>query len=452
MGETPNQGYNLPEQGQENWHEPLNDNFSAIDEDITKTVSRLSGDENGITAVSEDVRGLVFGKGLSARDDPEETDEIVGEDGRVLVESDIEVTNSGEGEGEVVQGVTNNVLAFRTIQGVGLGVPVLKGLGPASGPPFNTIDFKSLLSVGNGVPVLSETQPPGEKEVYFNTLKNVGGGAEVLAGFLDGDDDTDIDFRTLKGGDCIDVSQLNTEIRISWDCPLWVPVDDGDDNDSNDKVTPQYPDGTIITGIKTEASYAKEGGFGKFGIGDSDRSFRVEFQPASSGLAMKMDTELGENVLRFEKPTDSDPSKLWMRGDLQVAGSKDFVETVDTDEGPKEVAYSATEADTPHTETSGVAELEDGRVEISLPEHFAWVTSEEEPLMIQTTPYSADSAGLAVVERSLERLVIEDLDSTGQYEFAYTVRGTREGYEDKEVVSSQTVGPDSTPEPGTADD
>lgn len=31
---TPNRGYNLPERGDENWDVPLNENFSAIDEDI----------------------------------------------------------------------------------------------------------------------------------------------------------------------------------------------------------------------------------------------------------------------------------------------------------------------------------------------------------------------------------------------------------------------------------
>jgi hypothetical protein len=128
--------------------------------------------------------------------------------------------------------------------------------------------------------------------------------------------------------------------------------------------------------------------------------------------------------------------KMWVTagGDVEAQGAKNFVETVDTDDGEKEVVYTASESGTAHTEESGVAELDDGRVEIDLPEHFAWVTSEDDPLHVQTTPYSADSAGLAVVERSTEHLVVEDLDGEGDYEFSYTVRGTRDGYEDKQVV------------------
>jgi hypothetical protein len=47
-----------------------------------------------------------------------------------------------------------------------------------------------------------------------------------------------------------------------------------------------------------------------------------------------------------------------------------------------------------------------------------------------TSSYARD-AGLSV-----RRLVIEDRDGTGDYEFAYTVKGTREGHAQKEVVRS----------------
>lgn len=123
-----------------------------------------------------------------------------------------------------------------------------------------------------------------------------------------------------------------------------------------------------------------------------------------------------------------------IEGNLEASGTKHFVQLVDTDAGPREVVYTATEAATPRTETAGVAQLEDGRAVVDLPEHFGWVTSEGEPLLVQTTPYATESAGLAVVERSPRRLVVEDRDGTGDYEFAYTVRGTREGHADGTVV------------------
>jgi hypothetical protein len=127
---------------------------------------------------------------------------------------------------------------------------------------------------------------------------------------------------------------------------------------------------------------------------------------------------------------------IWIdsNGDFNAFHSKNFVQPVDTDAGEKEVVYTATEAATPRTEATGVADLEDGRAEIDLPAHFDWVTDDAEPMHVQTTPYSADSGGLAVVERSTDRLVVEDLDGDGAYEFSYSVKGTREGHADKEVV------------------
>lgn len=121
-------------------------------------------------------------------------------------------------------------------------------------------------------------------------------------------------------------------------------------------------------------------------------------------------------------------------GNIEVSGTKHFVQAVQTPAGKREVVYTAAESPTPRTETSGVASLEDGRAEIDLPEHFGWVTAADEPLLVQTTPYAVDSAGLAVLERSVDRLVVADRDGTGDYEFSYTVSGTRAGHEDKEVV------------------
>jgi hypothetical protein len=160
---------------------------------------------------------------------------------------------------------------------------------------------------------------------------------------------------------------------------------------------------------------------------------------------------LGADVLQVTRGGD-----VSVQGDLDVGGDKNFVQTVDTDDGEREVVYTATEAGTPHTEASGVAELEDGRAEVGLPDHFGWVTDDGEPIHVQTTPYSGDSGGLAVVERSTDRLVVEDLDGEGDYEFGYTVKGTRAGHADKRVVrepsasGSGHAASDGVPEP--ADD
>ena len=146
-------------------------------------------------------------------------------------------------------------------------------------------------------------------------------------------------------------------------------------------------------------------------------------------------------------------SKMWVTasGDVEAQGAKNFVETVDTDDGEKEVVYTATESGTAHTEESGVGKLDDGRAEIDLPEHFEMVTDDDEPLVVQTTPYGG-SSGLKVVERSTDRLVVEDLDGEGDYEFAYTVKGTRDGYADKEVVREPSASAAGGQSPSPADD
>lgn len=159
--------------------------------------------------------------------------------------------------------------------------------------------------------------------------------------------------------------------------------------------------------------------------------------------AKYLDTETGkvyiatdeEWVLTAIQPrVDEDSGAFKIDGDIEATGTKHFVQSVQTAQGPREVVYTATEDPTPRTECSGTAQLEDGRAEISLPEHFAWVTNDEEPLLVQTTPYAVDSGGLAVVERSVSRLVVEDRTGTGEYEFSYTVKGTRSGHENRQVV------------------
>ncbi|UPV99129.1 hypothetical protein M0R88_11390 [Halorussus gelatinilyticus] len=126
--------------------------------------------------------------------------------------------------------------------------------------------------------------------------------------------------------------------------------------------------------------------------------------------------------------------KVYVDGNLEVTGQKNFVQTVQTANGEKGVAYTAVEADQAQTETTGVAEFDGGRAEIDLPERFGMVTSDDEDLVVQLTPYDVDVPGLAVTERTTDHIVVESRDGTGDFEFSYTVRGVREGFEDADVV------------------
>lgn len=92
-------------------------------------------------------------------------------------------------------------------------------------------------------------------------------------------------------------------------------------------------------------------------------------------------------------------------------------------EGPEAAAY-----------IRGTAKLVDGRATITLPDHFLVVASPS-GLTVQLTPLSAESRGLAVVEKSLDGIVVQELNNgTGTYEFDFFVTAVRKGYEDYEVI------------------
>lgn len=163
------------------------------------------------------------------------------------------------------------------------------------------------------------------------------------------------------------------------------------------------------------------------------------------------DTALPETMLRVTPSGDTVVS-----GDLQVAGDLDvrrvrLVREIDADDGPTTARFSAVEAGTPRTETAGVAALEAGRAEIDLPAQFGRVTCDDDPLIVQTTPYGGDG-GLRVAERSTDRIVVEDVDGEGEYEFAYTVKGTREGDDDERTARDATASTASTDRPSSTTD
>jgi cell division protein FtsB len=139
-------------------------------------------------------------------------------------------------------------------------------------------------------------------------------------------------------------------------------------------------------------------------------------------------------------------------GNVKASGTKDFVETVNTPTGERTIAYTALEAPTVRTEVSGVATVADGYAEIDLPDHFAWVTDSDEQLVVQVTPHATEAVAPQVTERSTDRILIEDpRDGPDAYEVSYTIKGTREGYADKTVVSDPSEG-DGDAESGSGED
>jgi len=127
---------------------------------------------------------------------------------------------------------------------------------------------------------------------------------------------------------------------------------------------------------------------------------------------------------------------LEVLGDIEVSGIKNFVQTVSSDAGPKQVKYTSVEAGEPQTEHSDVVEMEDGVAVVELPDHFGMVTSDDERLAVQVTPYCDEPVQPQVTDRSTDRIVVKDFgDGPDEYEFAYTVKGIRHGFEDQDVVT-----------------
>jgi len=141
------------------------------------------------------------------------------------------------------------------------------------------------------------------------------------------------------------------------------------------------------------------------------------------------------NDAKVEQDLEVNGTISTTNGDLEVEGTKHFVQAVETVDGPKEVVYTSVEAGTPCTETSGVAEMEDGLALIELPDHFGLVTSEDEDLTVQVTAYAEESVRPQVVDRSTNQISVKDFgDGSADYSFAYTVKGVRKGFEDQETL------------------
>lgn len=92
-------------------------------------------------------------------------------------------------------------------------------------------------------------------------------------------------------------------------------------------------------------------------------------------------------------------------------------------EGPEAAAYER-----------GTAKLENGEAFIPFSEHFELVINPE-TMTVNLTPNSAESLGLAVVEKTAQGIQVKELyQGTGSYEFDWEAKAVRKGYEDYKVV------------------
>jgi hypothetical protein len=102
----------------------------------------------------------------------------------------------------------------------------------------------------------------------------------------------------------------------------------------------------------------------------------------------------------------------------------------------KEINYRFFEGPENAVFERGVATLQNGRAEITMPDHFRLV-AKETGISVQLTPRSANSKGLALVEVSRDRIVVQELaGGNGNYSFDYFVTANRAGYAAHEPIQS----------------
>jgi hypothetical protein len=111
-----------------------------------------------------------------------------------------------------------------------------------------------------------------------------------------------------------------------------------------------------------------------------------------------------------------------------VADIKNF-RTPHPDRPDTDIVYACVEGPEAAAYVRGTARLSDGNGVISLPEHFVAVVGLA-GMTVHVTPLSADSLGLAVVEKRNDRIMVKELHrGSGNYDFDWEVKGVRKNHE-----------------------
>lgn len=99
----------------------------------------------------------------------------------------------------------------------------------------------------------------------------------------------------------------------------------------------------------------------------------------------------------------------------------------------REIWYACLEGPEAAIYERGTAMLLNGRAEVKLSEHFALMMSAG-TMTVQVTPHSADTDGLAVVEKTLDGFIVKELrQGKGNFTFDWEVKAVRKGFEGYQV-------------------
>lgn len=100
----------------------------------------------------------------------------------------------------------------------------------------------------------------------------------------------------------------------------------------------------------------------------------------------------------------------------------------------KEIWYASVEGPEAGAYVRGTAKLVDGEVKVTFDDHFQLVGNFE-TMTVSLTPLSADSKGLAVIEKTATGFTVKELmKGKGNYSFDWEAKAVRKGYENYRVI------------------
>lgn len=103
-------------------------------------------------------------------------------------------------------------------------------------------------------------------------------------------------------------------------------------------------------------------------------------------------------------------------------------------EPDKEIWYASVEGPEVGAYDRGVGKLKSGECFIPFPDHFSALI-DPNTITVQLTPQSADTYGLAVIEKTSKGFKVKELKKgKGNFSFDWEVKAKRKGYEDFQVV------------------
>jgi hypothetical protein len=106
----------------------------------------------------------------------------------------------------------------------------------------------------------------------------------------------------------------------------------------------------------------------------------------------------------------------------------------DPDDNTKNICYSTLEGPEAAAYERGSAEIKNGEAYVPFSDHFKKIVNPN-TVTILLTPYSIETYGLAVVEKSKDGFIVKELmHGKGNFKFDWEVKGVRKGHEEFKVV------------------